>query len=675
MDLFVFIRHTDPTKVRIGERDLAKREVKLLKMTGGRTVPLDPPATTSPKDSGDSIDKLFDDADQEDSVERGDDVLEETIAKDASEVVAEKTKKKQKRKVAGDASGSTHPPKKLRDDYQSLLPNTSGKSLAALRGMILKGFSIPSGVTEPLIAASLAPISDVGPLESMPGPNLRTRPPHVRYVVSSDGSHHSGSYSEATSFVRSLATDAPVVTLVVTTTVVADIAAFPDSKARDASKDHENIGDSAFAGGANTNAASISKLNKPFTSSDSFYASQCLDTETMHRIYVPKWKVTNDSILEDPYVCRDLTDRLAPPALFAQLRTMDYDQLYFDFNVGAARHVCLGAEVKIRTEHILERKGELEDKCTTVLLSERDAKITHLKSLLSLKEFEAAEAIRLCSKLTTVETANAAKDSELRDLKDKNFKSSLESAFELFNVRLKATHDEQAKVLGTRFTELDAQLLEMAAHLDEEFYPCFLTAISGQRTAIGCAVNKGIQDGLRAVIDHGKAGRDLSIVEGYDPFAKVKYIEVLNALRAVDFPLLSELKSKKDASIVDLMDSLRLEGLLAEILEAENLQPSPDQLRLPIHRPEDNLVLGETSLSFSLQVVHSRVQMSLIGEASTSAALVTVEPVTTLSTTFASSNVVPLLLTSNDQALGVEPHDVEPPIVSFEKEELVTSLE
>nr|GEZ03829.1 hypothetical protein [Tanacetum cinerariifolium] len=62
-----------------------------------------------------------------------------------------------------------------------------------------------------------------------------------------------------------------------------------------------------------------------------------LDSETQHRIYIPKWNVTNDFVLDDPYVCRDLTDRLAPPALFLQLRAMDYDQLYTEFNVGAAR--------------------------------------------------------------------------------------------------------------------------------------------------------------------------------------------------------------------------------------------------------------------------------------------------------------------------------------------------
>nr|GEW95331.1 hypothetical protein [Tanacetum cinerariifolium] len=88
---------------------------------------------------------------------RNDDVLEETIAKDASEVVAEKERKKQKRKVVGDASGSTYPRKKLRDDHHPLLPNIGGKSLAALRSLVPDGSDIPSRATEPLIAAFVAP--------------------------------------------------------------------------------------------------------------------------------------------------------------------------------------------------------------------------------------------------------------------------------------------------------------------------------------------------------------------------------------------------------------------------------------------------------------------------------------------------------------------------------------
>nr|GEY91588.1 hypothetical protein [Tanacetum cinerariifolium] len=151
---------------------------------------------------------------------------------------------------------------------------------------------------------------------------------------------------------------------------------------------------------------------------------------------------------------------------------------------------------------------------------------------------------------------------------------------------------------------------------------------------------------------------DLSVIEAYDPFTEAKYIEAVNSLSTVDFSLLSELKSEKDASMVNLMDSLRLEGPLGEIPRAEDLQPSSEQLMLSVHRPEDNVVLGATSLSFSLQVVHSR---SLIGKASTSAAPAMGGPITTLSMTFASFGVVRPLSVSDYQVLNAKPHDEDPP--------------
>ncbi|GKC95285.1 hypothetical protein Tco_1160727 [Tanacetum coccineum] len=180
--------------------------------------------------------------------------------------------------------------------------------------------------------------------------------------------------------------------------------------------------DFVSVGGANANVASSSKLNEPVTLSDSFYASQDLDSETLHSIYVPKWK------------------------------------LYTKFNVGVARKMCLRAEVRMREEHTLKQKDKLEDKCAeqAALLSEKDAEIANLKSLLSLKE---------------------------------------------------------------------------------------------------------------AWIDHGKAGRDLYVVEAYDPFAEAKYVDAVNALRP-----------------------------LAEILRAEELKPSLEQLMLHIHRAEDDVcwLLGRT---------------------------------------------------------------------------------
>nr|GEU49857.1 hypothetical protein [Tanacetum cinerariifolium] len=298
----MLLRNIDQTTEKTKrERELAKREVELLKMTEGRIVPLTPPATTAPKNSGDSIDKLFDD-----------------------EVVAEKAKKKRKRNVVGDASGFAYPPKKLRDDYQSLLPNTGGKSLAALR------------VWSRTILSSLVVLRSLSLLLLWP---------------------------------LSPTADAPVVTVAVTTTVDADVAA--GSKAKDVSKDFENIWDSTSTGGVNADAASISRLKKTFTSSDSFYASQSLDTETMHHVYLPRWKVTNDSILDDPYVCRDLMDHLVPPAL----------QLFVMETADAAKSIELG-DLKEKNFALEGERGALSERVTN-LESETISKEAELASLSS----------------------------------------------------------------------------------------------------------------------------------------------------------------------------------------------------------------------------------------------------------------------------------------------------
>ncbi|GKD45133.1 hypothetical protein Tco_1269778, partial [Tanacetum coccineum] len=286
MDLFAFTRHSDPTKVQIEERDLAERRVKLLKLTEGRTVPLNPPVSAASGDSGNIIDKLFDegnDAEHEHFVERDADVLEETITKDVSEVAIKKTKKsKRKRKTTGDASASTFPPKKLREDYHAVNFITGGKSLDTICSLIPEGSSVPSGIAEP---------RDDGLADSVSGLNLWTYPPSKRYVISSDDSHYSDLRSEIKFFARHAVVDTPVMTIAITTTVAVDTSAVWVSKDRVRSGNLETFRDSAFTGGANMNAASSSKLNETTTSSYSFYASQDLDSETLHNIYIPKWKV------------------------------------------------------------------------------------------------------------------------------------------------------------------------------------------------------------------------------------------------------------------------------------------------------------------------------------------------------------------------------------------------
>ncbi|GKF62521.1 hypothetical protein Tco_0182575, partial [Tanacetum coccineum] len=73
MDLLSFIRTADPTKVRVGERQRAEGEPKLLDTTVGRVVPLLPvaPARASSELEA-SVDKLFDEGGSGGQMEQGD---------------------------------------------------------------------------------------------------------------------------------------------------------------------------------------------------------------------------------------------------------------------------------------------------------------------------------------------------------------------------------------------------------------------------------------------------------------------------------------------------------------------------------------------------------------------------------------------------------------------------
>ncbi|GKD36323.1 hypothetical protein Tco_1251832, partial [Tanacetum coccineum] len=97
-----------------------------------------------------------------------------------------------------------------------------------------------------------------------------------------------------------------------------------------------------------------------------------------------------------------LVDRVAPPGFFSTLRSVDYDQLYTEFNVGAARQICLESEVRSRVEHELELKEKLKGKYDARgrLLEEKDLEILKLKFLLAeeaekAERAETAEVVRL----------------------------------------------------------------------------------------------------------------------------------------------------------------------------------------------------------------------------------------------------------------------------------------
>nr|GEX41819.1 hypothetical protein [Tanacetum cinerariifolium] len=159
---------------------------------------------------------------------------------------------------------------------------------------------------------------------------------------------------------------------------------------------------------------------------DSFYISKDMDSETLHKINVPKWNVLNESALDDPDMCRSLVDHLSL-VLFSYLRGMDYDQLFAEFNIRDARQTYIGTKVRMRLEHTLREKKKFEGRLIRQvdLLKEKDAEVASLKAQLSLKEAEATEAIRLSLEdeknglehtVAALKSVDAAKVTELASL-------------------------------------------------------------------------------------------------------------------------------------------------------------------------------------------------------------------------------------------------------------------
>ncbi|GKC50782.1 hypothetical protein Tco_1073527 [Tanacetum coccineum] len=199
---------------------------------------------------------------------------------------------------------------------------------------------------------------------------------------------------------------------------------------------------------------------------------------------------------------------------------------------------------------------------------------------------------------------------------------------------MEVQQEEQAQELYNRVAELEAHVMDVSGYLEGEFYPTYLTTLAGQRWllahevqlailkclksfeyqgilghALGRAVDFGMQVGLEAGHEHGFVGRSLSVVDAYNSkAAKANYIDAVKALEDIDFPLVNLLKSKKDAGMDEVLDYFLLDGPAADFPEVVHLQPCFEQLTVPIHHAGDKTIIGETSISFALMNVHSRVE-------------------------------------------------------------------
>ncbi|GJZ05074.1 hypothetical protein Tco_0538349 [Tanacetum coccineum] len=250
----------------------------------------------------------------------------------------------------------------------------------------------------------------------------------------------------------------------------------------------------------------------------------------LQKVYVPQWSVTNGSYLDDGRVCHEIEEK--SERLFCRGEGYVVEDL---LKVKKIVKFLRGANVPIE-----EEKGIL------------NVKVTDLAATIKVREQEAADSEAL---VTAVKSQNdSLVDQEKR----------------------------------SRIREY-ADIVAMVLHLEEKFYPHLLNTIAGRRwllthgmelviakclnsteylsalgAAIGKAIEKGMQEGLSAGITHGIKGRTLTDVTAYNPSAEADYLAALYHLQSVNFSLLAELKSNKDARTKTIMNLLRLEDHLAD---------------------------------------------------------------------------------------------------------------
>ncbi|GJR08478.1 hypothetical protein Tco_0791130 [Tanacetum coccineum] len=332
-------------------------------------------------------------------------------------MVTEKPKRpRKKRQAVTDASGSSHPPKKLRKDHgTSSGAATGGKSPSVLKELLASSMlNVKVGVatvaTLPMITSSVSttPEHESGvPIDSITGLNLRTIGASERFVISLDSSHHSStnaSGAEADSVIKYVVVP-PVMIEVVVTSPAANVPSVPETIKAD------TMGPSYSA------------------KQDLLMGSRELNSKTLHRVFVPQWNVLNDSLPDDYDVSREFVDHLAPPALFSQMREMDYHHLFTEFNVGTTRQTCLNAEVRMRIEYCLSERKRLESECEKQvgLLKAKDDEVAaaeatekmHVDEIDALKQKNAVlenEKESLDGKVSELQSSVSTKDLELKDL-------------------------------------------------------------------------------------------------------------------------------------------------------------------------------------------------------------------------------------------------------------------
>ncbi|GKB24932.1 hypothetical protein Tco_0864333 [Tanacetum coccineum] len=335
-----------------------------------------------------------------------------------------------------------------------------------------------------------------------------------------------------------------------------------------------------------------------------------------------KWR----SLAEEKNILLEAKDKeiedLKSQLLKAKEESAEVTQLRAQVSGLEATENSLRGEVASAKDHNVL----LEQECNSLKL-----KVTGLESTIAEKDHELSD---LGASSSSLKSQNQSLVDQVHELEISS--TDLREKLEMYEGSLKQLEEFQDNLMGplrTRLAEIDADFTRCCMRFQESFHPHLLNVVAGRRWllthgmkllvvkclnsneymealghAFGRAIEKGMQEGLAAGIEHGQAGRCLTDLEAYIPSAEDDFNSAIRDLRDLDFPLLKELSDKKDASTWDIMDLLRLDDTVAETLGMTDLQPDVNQLMVPVHHKQDRVVIGSQALSVALDICRGRVE-------------------------------------------------------------------
>ncbi|GJW41846.1 hypothetical protein Tco_0070645 [Tanacetum coccineum] len=335
-----------------------------------------------------------------------------------------------------------------------------------------------------------------------------------------------------------------------------------------------------------------------------------------------KWR----SIAEEKNVLLEVKDKeiedLKSQLLKAKEESTEVIQLRAQVSGLEATENSLRGEVASAKDHNVL----LEQECNSLKL-----KVTGLESTIAEKDHELSD---LGASSSSLKSQNQSLVNQVHELEISS--ADLREKLEMYEGSLKQLEEFQDNLMGplrTRLAEIDADFTRCCMRFQESFHPHLLNVVAGRRWllthgmkllvvkclnsneymealghAFGRAIEKGMQEGLAAGIEHGQAGRCLTDLEAYIPSAEDDFNSAIRDLCDLNFPLLQELSNKKDASTWDIMDLLRLDDAVAETLGMTDFQPDVSQLMVPVHHKQDRVVIGSQALSVALDICRGRVE-------------------------------------------------------------------